>query len=1087
MSLRPLIIVGCGGAGGRVLAALRDELLDELEALGWSEGLPLAWQLICIDSPAIPEDDPSHGGASPAEDYVSLSGGESVYRNVDAQVVQRSTSAELAKLIGWRPAPSMAVLVNHGAGQLRAVGRIAFLAAEPRVGHRLSRALDTALYGVEQLKRLADQIGVPSLHPRGVQAIVVSSLGGGTGAGVFLDVAELLRTMLPVGAHRTAGVLLMPDLFEHVGPGSGIQANALASLSELIASAYAPELRVEPSYDASPTRHSGLWPAFTVGRSTLDGQLLDSADCLRTAVQALASIALRPEIAQSILDYPSANDVIDERSFPIADAGRRRSTDGCLNSLGAAKLVVGGRRFSNYSIHRIARAAVEELITTGSTTRSVRIASGRSPDRFQRFAAECGFTVSGGGNMGPALEGILWPAEAEIEWHQWESEAVSAARRPAGASSARCLQIVSDLVHTRGPDFLGASARRSENVETQLRASLPHLLAVAASQAILSSGLTVTISLISTMRDALAAGLGELSTSASRSRTRGQSWAKRCSAILRSSEIDSKSAPTDAAFRTAVIEGLSAVSGEARARSSEQAAKWVRAYVDEVVGPLLETLRQVLADLTTSKLRAELMNWPTNGPMSSNQYLPPANEITLIEPAEWPGLFEKLLSETRAGETSGATSGLPHAQALLSGNAGEEGRRFLDDQLGTPLLTYDTIWSGGRVVPVCDINRDALLARAHAYVSSQHGPFRTTVESTIGSYLSPEENGRPVADHLDRLNKFESGLSRAIAAASPLVRIDRRVASGAPRDNRNELVSYAFSPLPPLGQSARAIVERVLATSLGGSDPLVETAHNYASDVGSVQIVARLAFPIPASAVASLISPIAAAWREVTLSGSNAIDAFWRDRRARTLTEFIPLSSHVLDEMIKGWFIGRLLGLISDADAQAGITIYQGSPFGLTHTESTTHRFPWPLLRCGANPDLASDTFKSEWLPALLESYSLAIALVPDQPDLMVAYEHLYRLGESDVLLRWIEGAEDFSTELGPPSVSSAERQREAQRALSELRVPYAGASQVGDSGGGEVASSVAPFGFELFPRIVDQIDALLRSISFLPSTRDAL
>ena len=50
--LRPFLLVGVGGSGGKTLRAIRQGLKAKLQQEGWDEGIPEAWQFLHVDSPS---------------------------------------------------------------------------------------------------------------------------------------------------------------------------------------------------------------------------------------------------------------------------------------------------------------------------------------------------------------------------------------------------------------------------------------------------------------------------------------------------------------------------------------------------------------------------------------------------------------------------------------------------------------------------------------------------------------------------------------------------------------------------------------------------------------------------------------------------------------------------------------------------------------------------------------------------------------------------------------------------------------------------------------------------------------------------
>jgi len=107
--------------------------------------------------------------------------------------------------------------VNQGAGQLRALGRIGFLCSMEDI-HNI---LETALRDLGATR-----------GGRGIRVAIFCSLAGGTGSGMFLDVALLIRRILARRA-SLAGFFLLPEVFAAASHIDRIWANGYAALKEL--------------------------------------------------------------------------------------------------------------------------------------------------------------------------------------------------------------------------------------------------------------------------------------------------------------------------------------------------------------------------------------------------------------------------------------------------------------------------------------------------------------------------------------------------------------------------------------------------------------------------------------------------------------------------------------------------------------------------------------------------------------------------------------------------------------------------------------------------------------------------------------
>ena len=148
------------------------------------------------------------------------------------------------RIAGWRVNPSHDITPPYlGAGQKRAVGKIVAISEVSRIG----RAIDAA----------TSKLAAPSVQPQldlvndamgckddGNQAkatvVVISSLAGGSGSGIFLDLIEMLKMRAAAGNEwldtSLLTVLYASDTFMHLEAKDkpGVEANSAAALSEFL-------------------------------------------------------------------------------------------------------------------------------------------------------------------------------------------------------------------------------------------------------------------------------------------------------------------------------------------------------------------------------------------------------------------------------------------------------------------------------------------------------------------------------------------------------------------------------------------------------------------------------------------------------------------------------------------------------------------------------------------------------------------------------------------------------------------------------------------------------------------------------------
>jgi hypothetical protein len=115
----------------------------------------------------------------------------------------------------------------------------------------------------------------------------------------------------------------------------------------------------------------------------------------------------------------------------------------------------------------------------------------------------------------------------------------------------------------------------------------------------------------------------------------------------------------------------------------------------------------------------------------------------------------------------------------------------------------------------------------------------------------------------------------------------------------------------------------------------------------------------------SLLSPIAQRWNSEK-DVVHSRDAFWSKRRARLAGEAIPAPQEHIICMIRGWFTGRVLGLIDVPRNGNNRPILISQPWSIDRAAAS---FPHPMLSTPTN-DAGDELF------AVLEALGLALVNV---------------------------------------------------------------------------------------------------------------
>lgn len=243
--LQPALIIGLGGSGIEIVRRFRRRLLRDYPSATHVRFLGIDTDPQAQDrpdSPRLPDDEFHHAGGFSMAQYV----GEASLNNFPAIRAW------------WRSYSNLPLAhVAVGAGQRRPIGRLALFVHFDDVRAAIARQLQ-AIFQAGSFSQL------PPEYRRRVTVYVVSSTCGGTGTGMFLDLAyvarQLVPEVMPQVTPRVRSLLLMPSAFIGTsrvpsGAHTALRANAFGALTELDWCMTKTVRRDPVSY---PTR-MGLW------------------------------------------------------------------------------------------------------------------------------------------------------------------------------------------------------------------------------------------------------------------------------------------------------------------------------------------------------------------------------------------------------------------------------------------------------------------------------------------------------------------------------------------------------------------------------------------------------------------------------------------------------------------------------------------------------------------------------------------------------------------------------------------------------------------------------------------------------------
>ena len=385
--MKKFLVVGCGGSGAKTLAFMMDQLKAELRSIDPDRTeLPKAWQFVNIDVPLSEEAGPQklpnvtqNGGH-----YIGI-GARQNYNDFDAGVSETlGRAGKLGEIATWatRNPASNNVKLADGAGQYRAVGRMLTLPHLKEIRQGLKAAVDEmftqeAILELNDLNYKQTKNDTDTGNDEPV-VLVVSSMAGGAGASMFLDVCRVLSTIPNVNPQSTLVYMYTPEIFADIKSDdmAGAWPNSLAMFGEVVAAqmgnSYEHDRAIFEAFDmGSPKEGPTFGRIFPIGSKmgTTGARFGDGSamSIYRGLGRALAGLMASTTASDSLVSYAIAN-------TPAADGGRRyfgwdkdKQAGGTSwdrlpwGSMGYAQISMGRDRFAEYSSQRLARSAFERL------------------------------------------------------------------------------------------------------------------------------------------------------------------------------------------------------------------------------------------------------------------------------------------------------------------------------------------------------------------------------------------------------------------------------------------------------------------------------------------------------------------------------------------------------------------------------------------------------------------------------------------------------------------------------------------------------------------------------------------------------
>lgn len=1022
--MRKFLIVGCGGSGGATLAYMMDQLRSDLAEFNVDK-IPAGWQFVHLDVPVSPTPVGTIGTVrDQGGTYVGTGPQTDSYKVLDnALAEQLSGNKGLAGVATWAPRDpeSVSVPLSAGAGQYRAIGRMITLSQAAKVRDKLQQAWDTLfLVSTDSEMRAMSVPGTGKFDPLDPPIVlVVSSMAGGAGASMALDICRLL-TMVSGLDPRLMGVFMVaPDIFESLPDSkiTGVRANALAMLGEIVAS----QTGAAREHDVAVLRALGvehgegeLIPfarVFPVGRyvgaqRTIFGD--GSPDAVyRGLGRGLSALMMSGQATQQFVEWDLTNGAGVPGNRKILGWGNETWSNLPWGTFGFASLSMGRDRYKEYAAQRLARSSVDHLLTghlqPGNPASDDEQVKAILDNQWGNICQHLGLPLPG---MPPAT----WITGAVLTRPAADALAggiVNSVVRPymppgAGVSAAHWSSSVQRVLAERREQLISAAQHHAEVEAFRWQNAIVERVEAATIAALGDKGLPYATGLVKRVRqvlqDAVVPAGPELLRSAPG---------------VRLGEVPDEAKPVLAAMKGTVAdtgEILERVLGGTTGRVqfqiyavlADQISRAAAALRAEVLDPLIDAL-----DMAQTLLRREVSEpargvglalirtdeyaaWPSdNDTTVAGRFSEANNEVMLTSSAQFKAHYESdlpLAVGVQAGSyglTEGVRRGVQYAVTgqwtTLSGT-----RAPADDQ---PVVERVAAWRSA-AFPRHPETGEALIAqparydvhvrpkelrdRAWQFVGRPGESFDRFCSVSLREFVLGADNP-PETELAGRHRDMAIKFGEAISLARPLASVNEKAMQALHDGAGTMTYQYKFSAIPfkdnRIADELSAALTQQPWVDRSSADAFTR-ALNEEAKIKRINIFGSY----PNYSPLAYTAVIGEASKQWLSSSPGQRKQFWSMRRTRPLSASLPMHDNERRACVAGWVLGRAIGFIQ----------VPGEPFSEpAYVWSTAERrwlpFPNPLLTPPSEFLAGYD-----WLPAVLESYLLAIAQ-SHQPPVMAS------------------------------------------------------------------------------------------------------
>ena len=1056
--LSPFLIIGVGGSGGKTIRAMRQTLLRRLRAKGWKGEFPEAWQFLEIDTVS------TQGGGNftapllPPNQFLGLVPQAVDYLGLRKQLTGRLPREEQNDALGgWLP-ENTAVPIQKGAGQYRTLGRAVVAAQLPQLQQALVRSNSriSAPGVIEELKEVSRTLygkaeGTSPLP----MALVISSVAGGSGAGIYLDVAEALKSISNDFEKRTQVLLFGPDVFNNIPSGlrDSIPANAMGAMNETLAGMWAagPGVGSSSLFNSAGLNgrgDSGFGPrnTYLIGASNGQVSFGDQDSVYRAAGESLATLVSDEAVQTWMVEYAIVNVFVNSANPIICnDVSMLKGSQNVfhsqpLGSMGVGRVSLGLDRFSEYIAEGSARWTVERLLwpqfvpANPQNPQTPQQIIEEAVDRsWSQFLDDSGLDERGECN--DVINALIAPGveDRRRTFAQNGITKVSFNVPPAGLPANQWISAIGQYFTAQRKSFEIEENAEIYKVAQIWSTDIQDQILKAVSLVVARQGLNVAARLVEKLREEVKfVATQELPLESS-------------SELRKLDQIASKIASgMPQGLSSVQTAAMSEVAGPILLKASEFITNSLRMNLgaeliidldNSFLQPLEMSLRNSVSELlisaTSPQNRAGEKNpFPDYANITTGvipeRFNPSVVERLLIDVAEFPSQLQLLVRQSLDDSLQNNWENRFIERVILGTHLDSRG-----DNETPSIINMRATWvpqnasarrhSEGAQKAQFEMitDPDQFIERNRDWLSDPVTALGKFLVQDLVEYLIHPD---PTIQN-KRRNAFSAAFSSALKLSAPLCALNKALIGQVHQNVLAKGDRYVHMSMIPFKNQGNLkdlydlTVAEIQKANLW--DPS-ESPKSFQT-VGGIQqidIFSTLTSAMNPMVFSSLMGPITESWSKNN-SSKELRQGFWTNRRSRPLNEAIPMAPEQIARLVRGWFVSQILNLRKQ-EAQAA----KGPKISVWAKEDRKFvDFPHPLLGLKSesvisNPDL---------LPAVLESIGLAMANCDQVSNLepLQAYWEMMNIGEGfqDILENWVRRGQSLDSAPTPDALVAGSAQ----------------------------------------------------------------